>query len=85
MTLAIEWTSGAMVLLWMYVWLISTICATYLSERKGYGDRPGLASGLILSFIGTVIWLIMPAKPESKFKTVGMFGRERKVPASTSN
>jgi hypothetical protein len=85
MTLAIEWTSGAMVLFWMYVWLISCICATYLSERKGYGDRPGLASGLILSAIGALIWLIVPAKPESKWKTIGAFGRERrKLPASSS-
>jgi hypothetical protein len=84
MIVAIAITEGAMVLLWLYIWLISTICATYLSERKGYGDRPGLASGLILTFVGTLIWLIVPAKPESKFKTVGMFGRERKVPAASS-
>ena len=85
MIFAIAVTDGAMDLFWLYVWLISTICATYLSERKGYGDRPGLASGLFLSFVGALIWLIVPAKPESKWKTVGMFGRERKQPASTSS
>ena len=31
----------------MYVWLLSAIVAAYLSDRKGYGDRPGLATGLI--------------------------------------
>jgi uncharacterized membrane protein YbhN (UPF0104 family) len=77
-------TEGALVLLWLYVWLISTICATYLSERKGYGDRPGLASGLILSAIGAIIWLIVPPKPDSKWKTVGPWGRERRKPAATN-
>jgi hypothetical protein len=77
-------TEGALVLLWLYVWLISTIIATYLSERKGYGDRPGLACGLILSAIGALIWLVVPAKPESKWKTVGPFGRgaKRQAPAA---
>ena len=42
-------TDGAWNLFWMYLWLVSTIAASYLSERKGYGDRPGLATGLILS------------------------------------
>ena len=28
-------------LLWMYVWLVSAIAASYLSERKGYSDRAG--------------------------------------------
>ena len=49
MTLLAGLTDGAWNLFWLYVWLISTICATYLSERKGYGDRPGLACGLFLS------------------------------------
>ena len=69
---------GAMTLLWLYVWLISTIIASYLSERKGYGDRPGLASGLCLSAIGALIWLVVPAKPESKWKTVGAFSRAKR-------
>jgi hypothetical protein len=66
---------GAKALLLLYIWLLSTIAASYLSDRKGYGDRPGLASGLILSLLGTIIWLIVPAKPDSKWKLVGPFGR----------
>ena len=42
-------TDGAWNLLWLYVWLVSAIAASYLSDRKGYGDRPGLATGLILT------------------------------------
>jgi hypothetical protein len=33
-------TDGAWNLFWMYLWLMSTIAASYLSDRKGYGDRP---------------------------------------------
>jgi hypothetical protein len=71
-------TDGAWNLFWMYIWLISAICATYLSERKGYGDRPGLATGLFLSAIGALIWLLIPAKAESKWKSQGAFGNKKK-------
>lgn len=74
-------TEGALVLFWMYLWLVSTIVASYLSDRKGYGDRPGLATGLILSIIGTLIWLVIPAKPESKWKTLGPVGRKKRATA----
>ena len=66
---------GANALWLLYLWLVSALIATYLSERKGYGDRPGLASGLVLSILGAIIWLFVPAKPDSKWKTVGPFGR----------
>jgi hypothetical protein len=75
-------TEGAWTLLWMYVWLLSTIGASYLSARKGYGDRPGLATGLILTFVGTIIWLFIPAKPESKWKTLGPVGRKKRATAA---
>ena len=69
---------GANALWLMYLWLASAIVASYLSERKGYGDRPGLATGLILSAVGALIWLVVPAKPESKWKTLGPVGRTEK-------
>jgi hypothetical protein len=67
-------TDGANALLWLYVWLLSAMAAAYLSERKGYSDRAGLATGLCLTFIGPIIWLIVPAKADSKWKTIGPFG-----------
>jgi hypothetical protein len=70
---------GAKALWYLYLWLISTIVASYLSERKGYGEKPGLATGLCLTVIAVVVWLIVPAKPDSRWKTVGVFGRERKA------
>jgi len=71
-------TLGAWALWLMYLWLASAIVASYLSDRKGYGDKLGLAFGLFLSVVGTVIWLFWPARPDSKWKTVGVFGATRK-------
>ncbi len=66
---------GAKALFFLYLWLLSTIAASYLSDRKGYGEKPGLATGLILSAVGTIVWLIVPPRRESKWKTIGAFGR----------
>jgi hypothetical protein len=78
-------TDGAWNLFWMYPWLIATILASYLSDRKGYGDRPGLATGLILSILGTIIWLFVPAKPDSKWKQLGPYGAQKRVPSKASS
>ena len=40
---------GATALWLTYAWLASAIVASYLSGRKGYGERVGLASGLLLN------------------------------------
>jgi hypothetical protein len=66
---------GAAALWLTYLWLLAAIVASYLSDRKGYGEKIGLAFGLLLSVIGTVIWLFWPAKPESKWKKIGPIGR----------
>jgi hypothetical protein len=66
---------GVKALIYLYIWLISAIVASYLSERKGYGEKPGLATGLILTAVGMLVWLVVPAKPDSKWKTIGMLGR----------
>ena len=58
--------------LWLtYGWLASAIIASYLSDRKGYGERPGLASGLLLTVVGVIVWLLWPAKPDSRWKLQG--------------
>jgi fucose permease len=64
--------------LWLlYLWLLAAIVASYLSERKGYGEKIGLAFGLLLTVVGTLIWLVWPAKPESKWKKIGPWGRAK--------
>ena len=62
---------GALALYLLLIWLASAIVASYLSGRKGYGEKPGLATGLLLSALGAVIWLFVPAKEHSDWKVVG--------------
>jgi hypothetical protein len=67
---------GAKALYLTFAWLASAIAASWLSDRKGYGEKPGLATGLIVSVLGVVIWLLVPARAESKWKRLGPFRRE---------
>jgi hypothetical protein len=71
--------SGALWL--MYLWLASAIAASYLSARKGYGEKLGLAFGMLLSVVGVLVWLIWPAKPDSRWKLQGVFGSGGKTVA----
>jgi hypothetical protein len=64
-------TIGAKALYLLYLWLASAIVASWLSERKGYGERPGLATGLLLSALAIIVWLVWPAKADSKWKIQG--------------
>jgi hypothetical protein len=66
---------GSTALWLLYSWLASAIIASYLSGRKGYGERVGLACGLLLNVVGVVIWLIVPAKADSLWKKIGPIGR----------
>jgi hypothetical protein len=68
--------------LWLaYLWLASAIVASYLSARKGYGEKIGLAFGLLLSVVGVVVWLLWPAKADSRWKLQGVFGSKGKTVA----
>jgi hypothetical protein len=62
---------GVKALYFLYGWLVSAIVASWLSHRKGYGEKPGLAAGLLLTVVGVVIWLFWPAKPDSRWKLQG--------------
>ncbi len=73
MTLVIA-AIGAKALYLTFLWLGSAILASLLSDRKGYGEKAGLATGIILSAVGVIIWLIVPAKANSRWKLQGAFG-----------
>ena len=53
----------------------SAIGASELSKRKGYGEKWGLGTGLILSILGVIIWLIVPARPLSLWAQGYRLGR----------
>jgi fucose permease len=69
---------GANALYFLFAWLISAAVASWLAERKGYGDRVGLAFGLILSALGLLIVLLLPARPGSKWRADGWRPRRRR-------
>jgi hypothetical protein len=62
---------GATALYLLFIWLASAIAASWLSDRKGYGEKPGLATGLLLSAVAVVVWLVMPSRAGSLWKTEG--------------
>jgi hypothetical protein len=62
---------GVKALYLLIAWLVSAIAASWLSDRKGYGEKTGLATGLLLTFVGVIIWLVWPAKDASRWKLQG--------------
>jgi hypothetical protein len=59
---------GAKAFYLLLIWLASAIGASELSKRKGYGEKWGLGTGLLLSFIGLFIWIFVPARAESPWR-----------------
>jgi hypothetical protein len=68
---------GVLALYLLVIWLGSAITGAYISERKGYGDKAGLASGLLLSVVGAIAWVFVPAKRDSDWRVVGPFPWQR--------
>jgi hypothetical protein len=59
---------GAKAFYLLMVWLASAIGASELSKRKGYGEKWGMGTGLLLSVIGLIIWIFVPARAESPWR-----------------
>jgi type VI protein secretion system component VasK len=59
---------GAKAFYLLMVWLASAIGASELSKRKGYGEKWGLGTGLLLSVLGLIIWIFVPARAESPWR-----------------
>ena len=66
---------GATGLYLLFVWLGSAALGSWLTERKGYGERLGLGFGLLLSAVGLLIVLLLPARPGSAWKLDGPLPR----------
>ena len=69
---------GAKALYLLFVWLLSAAIASWMTERKGYGERVGLTFGLILSAVGLLIVLLLPGRPGSAWKTEGRLPRRKR-------
>jgi hypothetical protein len=68
---------GVLALYLLFIWLASAIVGSYMSARKGYGEKAGLASGLLLSVVGAIAWIVIPAKAGSDWRVVGPFPWQR--------
>ena len=68
---------GATALYLLFAWLLSAAIGGWMAERKGYGERLGLAFGLLLSVIGLLIVLILPGRPGSLWKIQGPLPKRR--------
>jgi hypothetical protein len=71
-------TIGAKALYLLFLWLISAAAGSWLSDRKGYGERVGLTLGLLLSVVGLLVVLVLPARPGSTWKVEGWLPRRRR-------
>ena len=72
-------TIGAKALYLLFLWLISAAAGAWLSDRKGYGERVGLTLGLLLSVVGLLVALVLPARPGSRWKVSGWLPRRRSL------
>ena len=55
----------------LFAWLLSAAIGGWVADRKGYGERVGLAFGLLLTVLGLLIVLILPGRPGSAWKLEG--------------
>lgn len=70
-------TIGSTALWLMFGWLLSAIIAGYLADRKGFAERIGLATGMLLPVIAPVVWLVWPPKPDSPWRREGPLPKRR--------
>jgi hypothetical protein len=73
---------GAKAIYLLWAWLASAIICSLLSGRKGYGEKPGLATGLLLSAVGILVWLVWPARKDSLWKTEGVIPKRKSKPVT---
>jgi hypothetical protein len=66
---------GSKAIYLLFIWLLSAAGAAWVADRKGYTERVGLTFGLILTFVGFVIVLLLPGRPGSAWKVEGPLPR----------
>jgi hypothetical protein len=77
--LAVNGQIGAVGLYLLFAWLLSAAIGSWVSDRKGYGERVGLTFGLLLTVVGLLIVLLLPPRPGSKWKLDGPLPARRRA------
>ena len=62
----------------LFAWLLSAAIGSWVSDRKGYGEKLGLAFGLLLTVVGLAIILLLPGRPGSAWKLDGPLPKRRR-------
>jgi len=68
---AINGEIGATGLYLLFAWLLSAAIGSWVSDRKGYGEKVGLTFGLLLTVVGLLIVLLLPSRPRSRWRVEG--------------
>ena len=69
---------GSKAIYLLFLWLLSAAGAAWVADRKGYTERVGLTFGLILTFVGFIIVLLLPGRPGSAWKEDGPLPKRRR-------
>jgi hypothetical protein len=69
---------GSKAIYLLFIWLVSAAGAAWVADRKGYTERVGLTFGLILTFVGFLIVLLLPSRPGSAWKEDGPLPKRRR-------
>jgi hypothetical protein len=66
--------------LWLtFVWLAAAIIASLFSSLKGYGEKTGLVTGIVLTLLGAFVWAVWPAQEVSRWKIHAGLGSTEKA------
>jgi len=76
---AINGQIGATALYLLFAWLLSAAIGSWVSDLKGYGEKLGLTFGLLLTFVGLAIVLLLPSRPGSRWRSGPLAWRRRKA------